>query len=228
MILPYAIFFRLAAWSEHLKRNPLSLTTSKKQLPAGIFVSYDFVEWLRTQLAPGEKLAVEVAIEYASALLVAGRIRAVPNNTELEEADAKLSGGGGSSNEANALHYGFFLYILAGVDVEKSLRALEASQWQFAELREFCSARAERKECNFTSRTLLVELTNTPFNIRNTKSKFAEWCRVGVKRCCRFIGLPARITQNAQINTFKIYYERSYQPRKGKLLRLQSTHNSAF
>ncbi|KAI6235336.1 DEP domain-containing protein [Aphelenchoides besseyi] len=168
----------IEAWLDVVRQNPLVSTALKRgsQLPQTVFVSYDFISWLCDHL-PSTATSTE-AIAYASILLQTGRIRYVPDQLEVDETKSVVS-----SNDSDdaVFRYGFYLYLIVTANVENDLKALEGSSRLLVEINDLCNE-LNYEDCRFTSKSVLFELTNTPFTIRNPNSKFVEWCRIYFER----------------------------------------------
>jgi hypothetical protein len=89
-------------------------------------------------------------------------------------------------NDDEKFVFGFYFYAVVTPTIDADLRFMDDKTRIMVEIGEFCVGTLEYtsltdcKDCKFTSRTIPMELTNTPFNIRNVDSKFKEWCRVSV------------------------------------------------
>jgi hypothetical protein len=108
----------------------------------------------------------------------------VPNSLETDGTESSSSS---EENDDSTFHYGFYLYCIVTENIEHDIKFMEGNMRLLVEISPLCTPN-NYNQCKFNSRTLAMELLTNSFNTRNPDSKFTEWCR--------------------------IYYERSYNPRK--------------
>lgn len=153
-------------------------------MPATLFVSFDFVDWLSENVEGLEDRKQSVL--FAESLLKRGRIRLLSSGySDTEDTESLHSTSEAAPSEARFL-VGFFLYMIITERAAEDQKALEGQPRFFVEVGRRCHGSVECKDCRFGSKSAPVELdslfTNAralcTFNVRHKESQFVDFCRV--------------------------------------------------
>uniref|UniRef100_A0A914C257 GPN-loop GTPase 3 n=1 Tax=Acrobeloides nanus TaxID=290746 RepID=A0A914C257_9BILA len=163
----------LDGWTKFLAQTPLTILPKQTTtLPNTVFISYDFISFLRKHVADFQ--TNEEAIEFATKLIEEDKIRLISPVANGENSDMESCKS--SDYNDNHFRYGFYLYILVTDKLQEHLEQIDVRGKIQVEITGHCTT--SPGECKYRTKGEIMEFNSSSFTIRQQENRFIEWSRV--------------------------------------------------